>query len=301
MIFSAINIGTNSTKALFAQAHNDTWQELSRDLEITGLGEGLGKTGLLSPQTMARTEAAVVRLVAKGRALRTEKIWVAGTAALRQAENSHQFQELLAKSGLKLEILSGQREAALSFAGLAHGLPLSGSGLAFDLGAGSLEIMEGESEELQRTVSLALGAGLLTEEFLNSDPPTHEELQAMEEHVDKTLSSIAFKARGWLVGVGGTVTALCQLAEGKRVYSRDLHGARLNLDQIEELYRYLSMLPLMERTSLPGFENPKRAKLAPAGAAVVAKILSTYRRAELLVSEAGILDGMMQMMAAPKK
>lgn len=293
MILGVINIGTNSTKALFAQTQASSWQELSRDLEITGLGEGLVKKGLLSPQAMTHTEEAVAKLAAKGDCLGAERIWVAGTAALRQATNSWEFQERLAKRGLKLEILSGQREAALSFTGMASSLSLSGPGLAFDLGAGSLEIMVGEGNKLKDAMSLPLGAGLLTEEFLKSDPPVEEELQNLEAHLGALLAAVTFESGGWLVGVGGAVTALCQLAMGQREYSRGLHGQKLTYNQIRKLYTQLAGLSVAERTGLPGFENPKRARIAPAGAAVILGLLEASGIQELAVSEAGILEGMM--------
>jgi exopolyphosphatase/guanosine-5'-triphosphate,3'-diphosphate pyrophosphatase len=295
MILGAINIGTNSTKALFAKVQASTWKELSRSLEITGLGEGLCE-GHLSPQAIARTEEAVVKLTQEGRALGAERIWIAGTEALRKATDSHRFQKRLAKRGLNLEILSGQREAALSFTGMTKGLTLSGSGLAFDLGAGSLEIMLGEGNKLKNAVSLPLGAGFLTEEFLKSDPPTIRELQTMEEHLCSAFDTIPFRAGHWLVGLGGGVTALCQLAMGQREYSRNLHGQRLTLIKIKELYAQLSGLSTLERTALPGFENTKRARIAPAGAVVLIKLLEATGAQELVVSEAGILDGMMAFM-----
>lgn len=223
-----------------------------------------------------------------------QRIWLAGTEALRQAANSHEFQRHLAAKGLEIQILTGQQEAALSFAGIKSALSLTGQLLAFDLGAGSLELMAGKDGELRQTASLPLGAGRLTERFFISDPPRGEELQTLEAYLEAALALQAFPAGDFLVGVGGTVTVLCQLARGQKEYSPDLAGAKLTFAQLERSYRQLSGLSSAERTALPGLANPRRAKLSLAGVAVIYKLLEFYRAPELVASQAGVLEGMME-------
>jgi exopolyphosphatase/guanosine-5'-triphosphate,3'-diphosphate pyrophosphatase len=296
MIFTAINVGTNSTKALFVRINDAGWEELSRELEVTGLGEGLA-SGCLSEAAMVRTEQAIMKLVEQGKKLGSSSFWLTGTQALRQAANSQEFQRRLAQRNLKLQILTGDQEAALSFAGITSNFSASTPILAFDLGAGSLELMAGQNK-LDKAVSLPLGAGLLTENFFNSDPPAPAERQALENYIADILKEYTFPGYKLLIGVGGTVTVLCQLALSQREYSRDFHGEKLAYSTVLRLYREISSLSLNQRTSLPGLENPRRAKIAVAGVGVVKKLMEIYQAPELIVSEAGILDGMIEAVCA---
>lgn len=292
----AINIGTNSTKALYAAPTASGWRALAKTLEVTALGEGLGQQQLLSLKAMERTVTAVEKMVAK--ATEPASVWLTGTEALRKAENRAEFQARLQMLDLNLEVLSGEEEAALSFLGLTSGLSLKGPGLAFDLGAGSLELMTGSGGELIEALSLPQGAGVLTERFLKSDPPLPRELAALQKELAETFNSLALEQNGWLVGVGGTVTALLQARKGIWEYSSSLHGQKLTVSDTSELFAELSGCSASQRTAMAGFQHLKRAQLAPAGALVVLELLKATGQNEFVVSDCGILEGMVWKLMA---
>ena len=117
---AAIDQGTNSIRLLVAEPAADGAPptELARDMVITRLGKGVDETGRLDPDTLARTVEVLERYCRQARHLGAERIRVAATSAVRDAENREVFADaVLRLAGSELEVISGEREAGLSFLG----------------------------------------------------------------------------------------------------------------------------------------------------------------------------------------
>ena len=114
---AAIDQGTNSTRLLVLAA-GDPPVELARDLVITRLGQGVDASGRLHPDALARVEAVLTRYARRARALGATRIVVGATSAVRDAANRDDFVAMVERTtGVAPEIIDGEREAALSFAG----------------------------------------------------------------------------------------------------------------------------------------------------------------------------------------
>ncbi len=128
----------------------------------------------------------------------------------------------------------------------------------------------------------------MTERFLASDPPTHEELAACAEHVQGALPALS-PARA--IGVAGTVTTLAALDLGLSTYDPDLvHGHVIHRQAVERSYTRLAALTLAEREHVPGL-LPARAPVIVAGIAVLREILDAYALGRIEASERDILHG----------
>ena len=123
---AAIDQGTNSIRLLVVEPPADAGgdpTELSRDMVITRLGQGVDRTGRLDPDALRRTVDVLARFCRRARALHAERIRVAATSAVRDAENRDEFAAAVRElAGTELEVISGEREAGLSFLGGTHGL-----------------------------------------------------------------------------------------------------------------------------------------------------------------------------------
>ena len=202
MRVAAIDAGTNTTRLLVAEAQEGGLTDVERRLIFSRLGEGVDTTGRLSPRGVKATTAAIAEFVDRSRELGAVRIRVAGTSAVREAANG---EELLASvkeaTGLDIEVLSGEAEAALSFAGATEDLP-GGRYLVCDIGGGSTELAEGRKGEMltekaaiDGVISLKLGVVRLTERHLAHDPPTPDELTSLEADIDRTLQAADGRAR----------------------------------------------------------------------------------------------------------
>lgn len=147
----AMDIGTNSCRLIIVEKKEEGDFTHLRQVRITRIGEGLGQGHLhLSRGAMDRTLAALAEYKEILAGYPVEKVWLLGTQALREADNSQVFAAAVKeRTGFDLQVISGEREAYLSYLGAATGLsdPALAQPLVLDIGAGSTELMWLEEDE----------------------------------------------------------------------------------------------------------------------------------------------------------
>ncbi|HQY98579.1 MAG TPA: Ppx/GppA phosphatase family protein [Propionicimonas sp.] len=299
-LFAAVDCGTNSVRLLIAQVIDGDLHEVDRRLHITRLGQGVDATGAFHPEALARTLDAMADFGAQLDALGVQHRRVVATSAARDAANSAEFfSGANARLGVPAEIISGEEEAGLSYAGAVAALPhLAQPVLVMDIGGGSTELVVGADGVARSAVSLNIGSVRLRESHLHSDPPSQEEIAAASDRIDGVLDSsgIDFAGIATWVGVGGTVTSLSALAQQLPVYDRRLvHASVVSSDALASLTRSLLAMPVAEVTELPTMV-PGRADVICAGALICSRVGARVP-AELVVSEADILDGVIARLA----
>lgn len=293
-LYAAIDCGTNSVRLLVCRVEGGRPVELDRRLHLTRLGQGVDATGRFHPDALARTLAAMADFGEELDRLDVRHRRVVATSAARDAANSAEFfAGVRARVGVDAEIIPGEEEARLSYAGAVSALPdLPQPVLVTDIGGGSTELVLGRDGRPEVAVSLDVGAVRLRERFLRSDPPAPDELAAARAQVDALLdtSGVDFSAVAGWVGVGGTATSLSALAQRLPVYDRArVHGSELTRPELAALAERLLILPVAEVATLPTMV-PGRADVISAGA-LICETVARRVRARLVVSEADILDG----------
>lgn len=293
---AAIDIGTNSILLTVAEVEAGEIRPLCERSRITRLGEGLNATGRLSEEPMRRSLDALRELVEEARQLRADTVLAVGTEVLRKAQNAEQFLQACQQLGLAVEVISGEREAFLSYLSVAKDPLLAQRAerlTMLDVGGGSTEISRGTGATLEASRSYPIGAVRLTEAHLRSDPPTAEEVRALQETVRGQLQQEAPLAEGeYLVGVGGTFVNLASLHAGHADYQPErVHGATLTREQMQALAERLCALPLAERRRLPGIE-PDRAPVLHAGALIAATAMECLCAERIAVSMRGLRWGL---------
>ncbi|GBD46417.1 Guanosine-5'-triphosphate,3'-diphosphate pyrophosphatase [bacterium HR41] len=198
---AVIDIGTNSTRLLVADASGSELREVARANRVTRLGAGLDASGALGADAIARTVTVARDYVRDARALGAARTVAVATQAVREARNREAFVRALAEAtGLALRVLSGEEEACLTFLGATTGLtPAVNRGSAqaakppsaeptvgsqsvavVDVGGGSTEIVTGlPGRSPTFAVSLPLGVVRHSERYLAHDPPRASELEAL--------------------------------------------------------------------------------------------------------------------------
>ncbi|SFB63813.1 exopolyphosphatase / guanosine-5'-triphosphate,3'-diphosphate pyrophosphatase [Amycolatopsis marina] len=307
---AAIDCGTNSIRLLVAELtlrHDGTvdLRDLHREMRIVRLGQGVDATGRLAPEALERTRAALVDYAIAARRKGAEKVRMVATSATRDAENRDEFfamtREVL---GVEAEVITGDEEARLSFAGaVGEQDPDDGPFLVVDVGGGSTELVlgnwDGRGADVIAARSVDIGCVRITERTLLSDPPTGDEIAAARELAGSVLAD-AFdvvdvaKAQTW-IGVAGTVTTLAAVAQELPEYdSERTHLYRLSRDDIDTLAQQLLSVNHESRAANPVI-HPGRVDVIGGGAVIVqvlAEQLATRGGPRnLVVSEHDILDG----------
>ncbi len=300
---AALDCGTNSTRLLVVGASGDV---RAREMTITRLGEGVDATHRLRPEAIERTFAALRAYRGIMDAEGVGPARLVATSAVRDATNGEEF--LLPAGdivGAPAELLSGQEEGRLSYAGATADLPdRGGRVVVVDIGGGSTELATDTGGEV-RSFSMEIGCVRLTERFLRSDPPTAPEVADAVRAIGAALAAaeqkipqLANLGPATLVGLAGTVSTLASLELGLVAYDRErIHHAVLTLEAVERWCDLLGAEPIVVRSRRTGLPEGRQDVIF-AGALVFREVMRRLGLGECIVSESDILDGLVQSLRA---
>jgi len=297
MRVAAIDCGTNSIRLLIADIDGSNFREVVRDMEIVRLGQGVDESGQFHPDAIARTLAAVDKFAAEIAKRGVEKIRFCATSATRDATNRHLFVDgVRDRLGIELEVISGDEEAALSFAGAIKDLdPSSGPFLVVDIGGGSTEFVFGTSR-VEAARSVNIGCVRMTERHFASDPATAEQIESARTDIQAAIAQAAaivpITQAKTLVAVAGTATTVAAAALNLPEYDRyAIHLSRISAKQTHDAATMFATSAREQRLAL-GYMHPGRVDVIAAGSLVLSEIMKSTGASEFVASESDILDGM---------
>lgn len=296
---AGIDCGTNSIRLLIADlVPGAPLVDVHREMRVVRLGEGVDRTGLLSPQALARTGAALADYADLIRQNGVGEVRMVATSATRDATNSGEFTDLVRRQlGIGAEVITGLAEAELSFTGAVSGLSGTADPLLLaDIGGGSTELVLGSTAAGVRAAhSMDVGCVRMTERHLHSDPPQPVEVAATLADLQLALEAAAFEVpvseAASFVGVAGTVTTIAAIALGLPHYDPvAIHGSVLDYHQVADVTAELLVMTHRQRAALPVM-HPGRVDVIGGGALVLRTMMEFLGAERVIVSEHDILDG----------
>ena len=294
---AAIDCGTNSIRLLIADINGDNFQEITREMEIVRLGQGVDATGQFDPEAIERTLAATRKYAELIASKGVEKIRFCATSATRDASNRDLFidgvREIL---GIEPEVIPGTEEAELSFIGATKGLVHTESPyLVVDIGGGSTEFVLGTTE-VTYAKSVNIGCVRMSERHLNKAPQDPLAIQKAIRDIDEAIAEAAYivplKEAKTLIAVAGTATTVAAAALGLNEYDRHaIHLSRIPAAKVIEVAQMFSLMSREEISAL-GYMHPGRVDVIAAGSLVLSRVMIATGATEFVASESDILDGM---------
>ncbi len=263
--------------------------------EVTRLGEGLTEGGPILPEPMQRTVDAIAGMAEEAERLGAREVVAVGTAGLRMATNSGDVVSAVRdRSGVTLEIISGEEEARLAVRAATVGLPAAASLVVFDTGGGSSQFTFGADGGVDEQFSVPVGAVRFTERFGLDGVVSPEVLAEAREAIAAEFSRLdGRESPALLVGMGGALTNLAAVSHGLADYDPDVvHGTvldRAEIDRQIELYRTSDT---EQRRTVAGLQ-PARAEVILAGACIVRTVLEKLGADRLRVSDRGLRHGVL--------
>jgi exopolyphosphatase/guanosine-5'-triphosphate,3'-diphosphate pyrophosphatase len=302
MRVAAIDCGTNSIRLLIADIDGNNFREVVRDMEIVRLGQGVDQTGQFHPDAIARTLTAVEKFAAEIAKRGVEKIRFCATSATRDATNRHLFVDgVRDRLGIEPEVISGDEEAALSFAGAIKDLnPSDGPFLVVDIGGGSTEFVFGATT-VEAAKSVNIGCVRMSERHFANDPATAEQVELARTDIQAAIaeaaSEVPITKAKTLVAVAGTATTVAAAALDLSEYDRyAIHLSRITADQAQAASAMFLTSKREDRLAL-GYMHPGRVDVIAAGSLVLSEIMKATGASEFVASESDILDGMAYSLA----
>jgi exopolyphosphatase/guanosine-5'-triphosphate,3'-diphosphate pyrophosphatase len=287
---AVIDIGSNSVRLVVYEAMARSLITLFNEKALCGLGREVQSTGLLAPDAVAKALTSLRRFRALCKVMKVGRVRAIATAACRDASNGPDF---IAKAericGVRIEILSGPREAQLSALGVISGIHKP-DGIVGDLGGGSLELIDVHGNSVRRGVTLPLGSLALQD-------LSHKSLKRAERIVRTELSGVGqIKAgRGrTFYAVGGTWRALARIHIIQSEYPlRVMHGysipAQDALDFVQRLRRLVAANML---ANIEVIADARRPLLAYA-ALVLEYIIRVANPKTIVFSTFGVREGLL--------
>ena len=308
MRVAAIDCGTNSLRLLVADVDPATGSlhDVTREMVVVRLGEGVDRTGVFAPEALERTFAVVDAYAETCRALGAEAIRFVATSASRDVLNREEFASgIESRIGVSPDVISGHEEASLSFLGATANVAERRAGpfLVVDLGGGSTELALGTTE-VTAAYSMNVGCVRMTERRLRSDPPTDVEVAIAADEILAALgrasAEVPLGQTRTLIGLSGTITTVTAHALALDAYRPELiDGSVLPLEAVRASCAALLNATREERAAMP-FMHPGRVDVIGGGALVWSVVVDWVAREveaaggsleTVVTSEHDILDG----------
>jgi exopolyphosphatase/guanosine-5'-triphosphate,3'-diphosphate pyrophosphatase len=279
---ACIDIGSNTTRLLVADARDGALRELLSQRAFTRIGKSLGPGKTIPAEKIAETAEVVASQARMAREAGAARIEAVATAAIRKAANRDELAAAIEQSaGVLLRVLSEEDEARLSFVGATRSLamPPADTVAVVDVGGGSTEVAVGTvAGGVDWWASLPIGSGLLSDGYLHSDPPGADELERARLHSEGAFEGLDPPESSQAIAVGGSATSL-----------RRLVGAELRHDALERSIRILATTPSAEvarRFDLAA----ERVRLLPGGI-LIFDALSQRLGRSLQIAAGGLREG----------
>lgn len=291
---AVIDVGSNTVRLLVARVAKNRVEGMHDSSEFVRLGKGVDASGDLQTDRQDAALSAITSLSKRAREMGVPHVIAVATSAVRDARNGEEFaRRVKRETGIELEIISGEREAELTFLGATLDVPVGDGAIVCDLGGGSAELIYATDRGVRWAVSRQLGSGRLTERFMHHDPPTAEDVEALCEHVQKVLTELPRAHVESVIFTGGTATHLGILAgmQGSVQY--------LPMSKVEEVVEVATSKPATDLVEQFGI-RAERAQVLAAGITTIGVIARFYGVDELVITHHGIREGALLAIAAPE-
>jgi exopolyphosphatase / guanosine-5'-triphosphate,3'-diphosphate pyrophosphatase len=285
MRLAALDIGSNTVHVLVADAVRGKLEDVAHHVEMPELGPQVARTGAIGSRG-ALVLRAVRKVLAEARKHHYETLIACATEAVRQASDGQAFARQAAEViGEPVRIISGRREAQLSFLGAASRHATRREWVLVDLGGASTEVVVASGREMLRSTVLAIGSGVLAAKYL-ADPPRPEERARLRRAALRELARAPDGDVERLVATGGTASNLPAVLARRNpppvLTTADLLTCESRLDRHRASQ-------VAEEVGLPA----SRVKAMRAGVEALLLFLDWYGLALLHVSHEGLRQGML--------
>jgi exopolyphosphatase / guanosine-5'-triphosphate,3'-diphosphate pyrophosphatase len=306
-VYAALDLGTNNCRLLIACPTGDGFRVVDSFSRIIRLGEGISATGCISDAAIERAIAALSICRDKIQSRRAKRLRLIATEACRAASNAEGFRDrVAAETGIRLEVIDRETEAALAVIGCSPLLDPHGRGaILFDIGGGSTELVRIERDPREQNgsprtrawMSIPLGVVTLAEHFGGRDV-TPQSYARMVAEVAKHVAPFAAEHGGdladmHLLGTSGTVTTLAGVHLNLVRYDRRrIDGVWMNDADITATIARLLGMSYQERAANHCI-SVERADLVLAGCAILDAIRHAFPLPRLRVADRGLREGML--------
>lgn len=285
--YAVVDIGTNSARLMIAQQENCGVTALVKTLRMIRVGEGMVGGKRITDSAMARTKSAFLEFLNISRQYGVQQFYCFATSAVREAENKQAFVDYIKREcGIDVEIISGELEALLGFAG-----SVKGSGGMFDIGGGSTEVMFGSLDDVRYKRSFKIGTVRFLQMYPSANDADQKAYDKAHALAKETFGALPDTGDFVFTGIGGTATALAAIDLGLKEYIPErVQGHEISVERAKELCDMLKCKTKVQRENMVGLEE-KRADVIVFGAIICYEFMQAIGAKKIIVSDRDNQEG----------
>src|SRR5207253_3046153 len=306
-VYAALDLGTNNCRLLIACPTDDGFRVVDSFSRIIRLGEGISAAGCISDAAIERAIAALSICRDKIHSRKAKRLRLIATEACRAASNADGFRDrVAAETGIRLEVIDRETEAALAVIGCSPLLDPRGRGaMLFDIGGGSTELVRIERDpdepnappRIKAWMSIPLGVVTLAEHFGGRDVTAESYAQMVREVAQYVAPFAALHGSDLrdmhMLGTSGTVTTLAGVHLNLARYDRRrIDGIWMHGSDVTTVIQRLLGMSYQERAN-NNCISVERADLVLAGCAILDAIRDAFPLPRLRVADRGLREGML--------
>ncbi len=291
MNWAVVDLGTNSARLMIACVYGKKVISLYKTIRTIRIGEGMTTHGCISQAAMERAKTALLEFRQIGKEHKANDFLCFATSAVREAGNKDEFLAFInTECGIDIDVVSGDMEALLGFAGCVHG-----SGGMIDIGGGSTEIVFGSINDVHFMNSFKIGTVRYHQLFPGGDEADAAAFNLAHAHAADTFRDIPDTAEFEFMGIGGTATALAAIdLELKEYFAERVQGHEITLKKAQRLCAMLKGMTKEQRKTLTGLEE-NRADVIVFGAIILLEFMKAVRAERIIVSDRDNQEGYLMM------
>ncbi|MFC4760236.1 Ppx/GppA family phosphatase [Fructobacillus durionis] len=297
--FAIIDLGSNSIRLEVDQINDDaSYQPILEAKEVVRLSENMGPENTLKRPAIDRTIEAIASFKKKFENLPNLNIKAICTAATRNATNQAEFlEEVFEKTGIQLEVITGQQEAHYDYLGVINSLPIV-NGIIMDTGGASTELVLIQNGEEINAISIPQGAVTLTEAQLDTDVPSASQLFQLFDHLNTIYNDIWWLNRGTnlpLIALGGSNRTLAKIKRRNDDTIKDwedIHGFHMSIQEVKSIFINMLSSNLDERKNISGLSK-ERADIIIGGLAPAMTLMRRLNSDRMIFSKRGVRFGIL--------
>jgi exopolyphosphatase / guanosine-5'-triphosphate,3'-diphosphate pyrophosphatase len=277
---AVIDLGTNTFNLLIASLHDKDFDVIHSEKEGVALGMGGINTNLIAEDAFQRGLICLQRFKKICDSFQVEKIRAIGTSALRDAKNNQKFiSEVSEKTGIEIEIISGDEEADLIYKGVSWFFPFDKKAVIMDIGGGSTEFIFADKNGIISKKSFNIGVSRIFQEFEFSDPYSNDDILKVERFLENEIGDFFDNQNcSILIGASGSFETFYEM-----IHKVEFSEKKLSLifpeKELEEIITWTISSTQIERDKHP-YIIPIRRKMAP-----IAAIKTNWVRKKLGISQ----------------
>lgn len=302
---AVMDLGTNTFHLLIAELEKGSFKILHRERQPVKIGKGGINQGSLQPDAIGRALACMESFGKTMNAMQVKRYGAYGTSALRSSANgSEVINQIKSKTGISVELISGDQEAIFIYHGIQAALDLGPTpSLVVDIGGGSVEFIIADREKILWKVSLNIGAQRLLEQFHRHDPMRAEELSGLDDYYAKALVPVLEAVRKFrpdtLVGSSGTFDTLSEMycvANGIPYHSEQPETP-LTVEAFLHLHAELISKNRLDRLKIPGMIE-MRVDMIVVASCLINHLVAQLSFTKIRVSSWSLKEGVLALMAS---